>query len=713
MKRFAMILMACALVMGMSQCQKEKPNENNNEDEKITITLRLVGGSKLGITPGASTASISYGQGDIINVGYKDKYAGYLTCQSDGITFTGEIHPHAIVEEGNPLQFFIIGGLDAYSLYNGIISESLITYSLADQSAAPAVVSCGTSNENYSSDLTTYTAFLSNQCALVKFTMDFSTGAPVTISGVKNEVVVHCDGTVETTATTGNIITYGTGNTRLAVVPLNQGMVTSGTVSIQGVSEAGTYTIPTTAVVNGYIKNATITQSRVTTVSPTYITTNSAKAIGKVNVGSPTECGILYAKASYIGSDTPADVLTLENAENDVNVFKIIGAAATSFDADLTGLDPNTVYYVRAYAINDAGVVIYGDDVIPFATRRNYFVDDGHQGVMRKRTADGDDSDEVFLFSVSATKQVGFSMGDLQYKAEGSYYDANNNVVGGTWRFAEYQFECVGGVVKGQSYGLVYENGVKCDNSLISSTYNGWIDLFGWGTSGCNHGARCYEPWSAIDGNNQSYHYAYGIQNRNLNSDTGFADWGIYHSSTTQGHGDVISNGNGVAWRTPQGGTEGGNTREWTYLLSDRTCSYHRYAAVALTVRGTSDNGVSTVNGVSACGTTVNGLVIFPDTFTWPSLVSELSTFDHSGGNYPQKLTEAQWSLLEQAGAVFLPAAGGWRMGTTIQNGPSYWEYWSATYYDNRYAWVMVNGGISDSYGHRNAGYPVRLVCDE
>lgn len=53
-------------------------------------------------------------------------------------------------------------------------------------------------------------------------------------------------------------------------------------------------------------------------------------------------------------------------------------------------------------------------------------------------------------FSVSATRQVRFSQGNLQYKA-------SNN----TWRFAEYQYEYVGNA-----------------NSNISSSYNGWIDLF-------------------------------------------------------------------------------------------------------------------------------------------------------------------------------------------------------------------------------------------
>ncbi|MBR7035054.1 MAG: hypothetical protein IKI25_04755, partial [Bacteroidales bacterium] len=63
-------------------------------------------------------------------------------------------------------------------------------------------------------------------------------------------------------------------------------------------------------------------------------------------------------------------------------------------------------------------------------------------------------------FSVSADKKVYFSQGNLQYQAST-----------GTWRFAEHQYDIIGD---------------GDDNANISSTNSGWIDLFGWGTSGYN-----------------------------------------------------------------------------------------------------------------------------------------------------------------------------------------------------------------------------------
>ena len=63
-------------------------------------------------------------------------------------------------------------------------------------------------------------------------------------------------------------------------------------------------------------------------------------------------------------------------------------------------------------------------------------------------------------FSVSSSKKVQFSQGNLQYQASTK-----------TWRFAHHQYDIIGNNdVAG--YG----------NSYIGNTYSGWIDLFGWGT---------------------------------------------------------------------------------------------------------------------------------------------------------------------------------------------------------------------------------------
>lgn len=62
---------------------------------------------------------------------------------------------------------------------------------------------------------------------------------------------------------------------------------------------------------------------------------------------------------------------------------------------------------------------------------------------------------EPKAFSVSETKQVYFSPGNLQYHCKNK-----------EWRFAPLQYDCIGK-----------------DNVNISDDYNGYIDLFGWATS--------------------------------------------------------------------------------------------------------------------------------------------------------------------------------------------------------------------------------------
>ena len=230
--------------------------------------------------------------------------------------------------------------------------------------------------------------------------------------------------------------------------------------------------------------------------------------------------------------------------------------------------------------------------------------------------------------------QVYFSKGNLQYQASTN-----------TWRFAERQIDYVGLALNGN----VYEGGVQCDNALMSSTYSGWIDLFGWGTSGYNHGAVCYYPWSTdrSDGN----YLAYGLAGCNLYDQTGKADWGY----------NAISNGGNEensGWRTL-------TNSEMDYVLNTRvTASGIRWAK-------------GTVNGV-------NGVILFPD--DWSTTIYSMNVVN--GGNYSSNIINADdWAaLLEPNGVVFLPYTGGIRRGTgNAEVGTG--AYLLSTWYSNGYVW--------------------------
>ena len=250
------------------------------------------------------------------------------------------------------------------------------------------------------------------------------------------------------------------------------------------------------------------------------------------------------------------------------------------------------------------------------------------------------------LFSVSEGQRVKFSQGNLQYRASTN-----------TWRFAEKQWDYVGE-----------------GNNNISATYDGWIDLFGWGTSGYNHGATCYQPWSTSSA--YGNYYAYNSGSYNLFDQTGQAEWGY----------NAISNGGNhenSGWRTL-------TNEEWSYLFNSR-------------------NTASGICCAKACVNNVNGVILLPD--DWSADYYMLN--DPNGGNYLSNvITADQWNILEQHGAVFLPAAG-YRRGTSVNYVGSYGNYWSASYNGSDYAW---NVGFYDSYlysgynGNRCYGLSVRLV---
>lgn len=139
-------------------------------------------------------------------------------------------------------------------------------------------------------------------------------------------------------------------------------------------------------------------------------------------------------------------------------------------------------------------------------------------------------------FSVSATMQVHFSRGNLQYQAST-----------GTWRFAEDQLDYVGDA-----------------NAAISATNTGWIDLFAYGTSGWNSGVEAYMPYSA------SWDFQDYLRNVSLTGSYAEADWG-WHNAITGGGNQTHM------WRTM-------TAAEWQYLLNRTGKS--GLATIAGTIRG-------------------------------------------------------------------------------------------------------------------------------
>ena len=207
-------------------------------------------------------------------------------------------------------------------------------------------------------------------------------------------------------------------------------------------------------------------------------------------------------------------------------------------------------------------------------------------------------------FSVSANKQVSFSQGNLQYRAATD-----------TWQFAENQWDIIG----------------TGNENISSATYRGWIDLFGFGTSGY---ANKY-PWMTSTNEED---YTDGATGDIYNT---YFDWGKYNP--------VVNGGNqaGIWYTMPRD--------EWDYLLHTRTDADRL-------------QGIATVAGMK-------GYVLLPDNWQLPDMMwfTPLAT-SFSVNTY----SVSQWRTMENAGAVFLPIAG-YRDVTSVEDLDRFAYYWTSS----------------------------------
>lgn len=261
------------------------------------------------------------------------------------------------------------------------------------------------------------------------------------------------------------------------------------------------------------------------------------------------------------------------------------------------------------------------------------------------------------MFSVAADKQVMFSQANLKATTADTWSTW-------TWSFMTNQYDVV-------------------ETSSVSDNYDGSteVSLFGWGTSGYNHGATCYKPNSTS--NNYEDYYAYGDKNKNLHDGNGTADWG---------YNNISNGGDGYKqWRTL-------TTGEWQYLIGADWIADHR-------------DGIRFLNATITVGeSSYYGLIVFPDDF-------DNSGYSYTGWNdndASESVNADYWASMEAAGAVFLPAAG-YRNGTNVSGVVSggYWSSSAAELIESGAYDVLFDdyGVYPDDYGSdRDYGQSVRLV---
>lgn len=229
------------------------------------------------------------------------------------------------------------------------------------------------------------------------------------------------------------------------------------------------------------------------------------------------------------------------------------------------------------------------------------------------------------VFSVGADKQIFFSKGNLQYHCKNKQ-----------WTFASNQYDYIGS-----------------GNEQISDSYDGNIDLFGWGM------------W--LSGQNPT------------NSSATYSD---YLSSVTSGEFSGTS-AIGGEWATL-------STDEWQYIFNTRTNASGLY-------------GQGKVGDVC-------GMIILPDGWIAPDGIS----FTPGKSEWSNVFSAEQWTAMEASGAVFLPTAGR-RDVTTVTGVGLYGDYWSSSAYgeDNAVRVHFHSGTLTLEdvyYKRRFYGFSVRLV---
>ncbi len=357
-----------------------------------------------------------------------------------------------------------------------------------------------------------------------------------------------------------------------------------------------------------------------------------------------------------------------------------------------------TQSYVSSNYVSKTSLTTTLNDYVKKSDLANYATKDEVKAMYEKCMSFQQMEGEIpGVFSVSATKKIVFSKGNLQY---------NKNTR--KWRFAENQYE----TTKKAAINATYSKYSQVDGE-------GWTDLFCWGTSGWSSysGDAYYSPSElfATDfsttkttgpaateflvGNSRSY---------SLTGDYAKADWGVYNA---------ITNGENKAgiWRTL-------TKDEWEYLFNSRTDAKKKRCKAQI---------IGVNSDISNSGT-VAGFLLIPDDWdvtkeTEAGVVSQIK--NNVGTETVVTMSISALQRLERKyGVVFLPNYKG--DGELVKNyennsglmfkianvDKSY--YWSATALNSDmycYAFDLSKSNAANinlvSY-YRNEFLFVRLVRD-
>ena len=494
---------------------------------------------------------------------------------------------------------------------------------------------------------------------------------------------------------------------------INDSHTTNGTGIGQFTSNITELTYNTVYYVRAYATNSQGTSygdERLFTTNklPPTVTTNEVSSITATTAvcgGEVTSDGGASITARGVCYSTSQNPTISNNHTTD-------GYGTGVFLSNLTGLLPNTTYYVKAYATNTEDTT-YGEQKtfmteidnptvtttevtnvttnsalcggnvtsdggssvtergVCWSTNQNPTINDNHtndgSGIGEfESSLTGLDEYTIYYVRAYAKNNNGVEYG--YQKSFRTMMTTPNGAVSGLFSVASNQQVFFSkGNLQYQSNTNTWKfaenqfNYIGENNQYISPDYGGWIDLFGYGTGNnpCNTGTSA-----------NPYPYGQNINNTDC-------DWGV--------HNAISNGGNQInIWRTL-------TKSELVYLFVIRPNASGKYS-------------LATVNGI-------HGVLLLPDDYFIPAGISFVP---HANNTSVNQYSESEWSIFESAGAVFFPASG-YRLGTSVSDVNNKGYYWSSSttgsgstssfilYFSNSDIVPDYSQGVSD-------GCSVRLV---
>ena len=199
MKNISTLLIALALILGLSQCKKKvaeitpaaTPEVNGN---LVHIRVNAGHGDKHIVYP--ESGAYVFQNGDKLYVGNHGYYVGTLEYYNGAFSGDIEINDTCAAAYRDYLHFYFIGGAYTGELYTPSATDPTRSFewSIADQTGSKLpILSYGHSTRKFTNQTTAYSCMLENKCGLVKFwawPTPSTSNTLVTISGMKTTALI-------------------------------------------------------------------------------------------------------------------------------------------------------------------------------------------------------------------------------------------------------------------------------------------------------------------------------------------------------------------------------------------------------------------------------------------------------------------------------------------------------------------------------------------